>query len=119
MNKALNIKRIARLVLYVVVSLVGIAAVVTGALDQGHVAELLGVIAGGLGAVGGFTASANIEKDKAELEDGDFSYGAAIPAIAELVAAGKALADQKDYEGKHRADEPQSTADYAASVRGD
>lgn len=126
MKQQLNAMGIIRLVIYILSALVGLAAVVVNAVGMGELATVLGTAAGAVAAITGGTASYNLPKAPDQSKLGGFQVQEFLPAIREIAAAANTYRGEVNYEPRHAIDEepspgvePGSTADYAASVRGE
>lgn len=99
MHSQLNPAGWVRLVIYVIAALLGVAGVVTSALDMGEVSALLATLASAGAAITGGTAVANLPK--ANDQRGGLDLAALLPAIRDISDAARIYQDAMAYAGRH------------------
>ncbi|MGV3282697.1 hypothetical protein [Corynebacterium sp. 11254D000AR] len=114
MQSKLNPAGWVRLVIYVIAALLGVAGVVTSALDMGQVSALLATLASAGAAITGGTAVANLPK--AHDQKAGFDVAALLPAIRDISDAARTYQDAVAYEGRHAAENPGTTASSGLPV---
>lgn len=100
MQSKLNPAGWVRLVIYVIAALLGIAGVVTSALDMGELSALLATLASAGAAITGGTAVANLPK--ANDQKAGLDLATLLPAIRDISDAARTYQDAMAYEGRHR-----------------
>lgn len=114
MQSKLNPAGWVRLVIYVIAALLGIAGVVTSALDMGELSALLATLASAGAAITGGTAVANLPKANDQKAGLDLS--ALLPAIRDISDAARTYQDAMAYEGRHAAETPGTAASSGLPV---
>lgn len=97
---------IARMVLYVISALMGVASAVLINLEFTELAQMLATIAGAGATVAGGTAVANLPKAPDQHKTGGMDTGQLVPAILEIAGAARKYSEEMSYQGTHRAAEP-------------
>ena len=115
MQSKLNPAGWVRLVIYVIAALLGIAGVVTSALDMGELSALLATLASAGAAITGGTAVANLPKAN-DQRGGGIDLTALLPAIRDISDAARTYQDAMAYEGRHAAENPGTAASSGLPV---
>lgn len=114
MQSKLNPAGWLRLVIYVIAALLGIAGVVTSALDMGELSALLATLASAGAAITGGTAVANLPK--ANDQKAGLDLAALLPAIRDISDAARTYQGAVAYEGRHAAENPGTAASSGLPV---
>lgn len=101
---------LARLILYVISALVGIASAVLINLEFTELAQLLATVAGAGATVAGGTAVANLPKAPDQHKTGGVDTNQVVPALLDIAGAARKYSAAMDYQGSHRATEDASPA---------
>lgn len=94
---------LARLILYVISALVGVASAVLVNLEFTELAQLLATVAGAGATVAGGTAVANLPKAPDQHKTGGVDTNQVIPALLDIAGAARKYSAAMDYQGTHRA----------------